>query len=408
MPEPNLHIAIQAEGSTALRSLLFRPLVHYALDLALNLPRRSLAVLAGGMEAQVRAACREYPALEYFDSLHALMASRRGSLLVLAGDAPLLRASSVREMLAQHGSRAAAFTFEADAGAYLLVIEPFRDAADLSQALSSGAPRGLRIERFRVRDAVEATRVRDSYTLWQAESAMRERVNHAFLRAGVGLRDPNSSFIDARCRIAAGVEIEPGTTLVNSKIDADVRVEAYCRIVDSEIGAGTRIKQGSYVEGSRIGRECLIGPYAHVRNQSRLGDRVRAGNFVEIKKSQLGEGTSAAHLAYVGDAQVGQRVNIGCGFITCNSDGGPVKQRTVIEDDVFIGSDSQAVAPVHLGAGSFIATGTTVVDDVPPEAFAISRGRQVTKLGYARKFRRSKAAEREATQASSRERDDKR
>src|SRR5581483_4751965 len=226
MTERAVHVAIQAEGHETLLPLLFRPILHYSLDLAYSLPRRSIAVLAGGREERLRAACREYPELECFGSLQALLGSRRGSMLVLAADAPLLRAASVRQMLAQHADRRAAFTFEADAGAYLFEIEPFRTAVDLARALQSGTTQGMRIDRFRVEDPREAIRVRDASTLWQAESAMRERVNHAYLAAGVRLRDPGTCFIDPRCRIAGSVEIEGGVFLVNSKLEADVRVEA--------------------------------------------------------------------------------------------------------------------------------------------------------------------------------------
>lgn len=389
MTEHAPHIVIQAEGSEALRTLLFRPVLHYALDTALRLSRRSLGVIVGARDAALKAVCREYPDLEFFDSLHSLLTSHRGRLLVLAADAPLLRPNTIQEMLEQHITRSAAFTFEADAGAYLFEIEPFRAASDLAHAIQDAASQGLRIDRFRVRDTTEGIRVRDARSLWQGESRMRERVNQSFLDSGVVFRDPETCFVDPRCRIAPGVEIEGGAVLVNSKLDAGVFVESICRIVQSEIGAGTVIKQGSYIVQSRIGRNCQIGPYAHVRRQSRLGDRTRAGNFVEIKNSRIGEETRAAHLSYIGDAEIGRRVNVGCGFITCNSDGGEAKHQTVIDDDVFIGSDSQAVAPVHLGAGSFIATGTTVVEDVPADAFAISRGRQVMKAGYARKYRKN-------------------
>ncbi|UPT75134.1 MAG: hypothetical protein M0D55_05325 [Elusimicrobiota bacterium] len=123
-----------------------------------------------------------------------------------------------------------------------------------------------------------------------------------------------------------------------------------------------------------------------MRPGTTLGDEVRLGNYVEVKNSSVGDRSKISHLSYVGDAEIGRDVNIGCGFVTCNSDGGPVKRRTVIEDGAFVGSASQAVAPVRLGAGCFVATGTTVTEDVPAGAMAISRGRQTTKAGYARKY----------------------
>ena len=130
-----------------------------------------------------------------------------------------------------------------------------------------------------------------------------------------------------------------------------------------------------------------MGPYAHLRPESRLESNVKIGNFVELKKSVMGEGAKASHLSYIGDAEIGKNVNLGCGFITCNFDGGPKKHKTIIEENVFVGSDSQVIAPVRIGAGSYVASGTTVTSDVPAESLVISRVRQVTKPGYARKYR---------------------
>jgi bifunctional UDP-N-acetylglucosamine pyrophosphorylase/glucosamine-1-phosphate N-acetyltransferase len=205
---------------------------------------------------------------------------------------------------------------------------------------------------------------------------------------GVYLQDPKTTVIDARSAIFRDARIEGGTTIVNSVLDAGVKVESGCRIVDSQIGEGSVIKQGSYIEDALAGKDCAVGPYARLRPGTTLGDHVRIGNFVEIKTSTIGRASKVSHLSYIGDCEMGQNVNVGCGFITCNYDGGPVKLKTVIEDGVFIGSDSQTIAPVRLGAGSFVATGTSVTEDVPPDSFVISRGRQVTKPGYAKKYRR--------------------
>jgi bifunctional UDP-N-acetylglucosamine pyrophosphorylase/glucosamine-1-phosphate N-acetyltransferase len=206
------------------------------------------------------------------------------------------------------------------------------------------------------------------------------------MRGGVALQDALTTFIDPRCRIGRDVRIESGCTVINSMLEDGVVLESFCRIVDCEIGRESLLRQGTCAEKSRVGRGCRAGPYARLRAGTRLDDDVWIGNFVEIKDSTLGSGTRAAHLSFIGDAQIGRNVNIGCAFVTCNSSGRPLKQRTVIEDDVFIGSSSQAIAPVVLGAGSFIATGTSVTENVPPDSFVISRGRQVTKPGYAKKY----------------------
>jgi bifunctional UDP-N-acetylglucosamine pyrophosphorylase/glucosamine-1-phosphate N-acetyltransferase len=153
------------------------------------------------------------------------------------------------------------------------------------------------------------------------------------------------------------------------------------------VGDESHLKAGCVCESSVIGEQVQLGPYAHLRPDSVVESQAKIGNFVELKKTRIGENTSVAHLSYLGDAEVGRRVNIGCGFVTCNFDGrvidGSRKHQTVIEDDVFMGSDCQTVAPVRVGKGSYVASGSTITEDVEPEALAIARSRQVNKPGYA-------------------------
>jgi bifunctional UDP-N-acetylglucosamine pyrophosphorylase/glucosamine-1-phosphate N-acetyltransferase len=160
---------------------------------------------------------------------------------------------------------------------------------------------------------------------------------------------------------------------------------------DVEVGKNVNLKTGTVAENSRIDDGAQIGPYAHLRPESQVGAHAKIGNFVELKKARVGEKTSVAHLSYLGDAEVGSGVNIGCGFVTCNFDGrvidGQRKHRTVIEDDAFIGSDCQTVAPVKIGKGAYVASGSTITENVESGALAIARSRQVTKPGYARKLR---------------------
>src|SRR5699024_6003994 len=140
------------------------------------------------------------------------------------------------------------------------------------------------------------------------------------------------------------------------------------------------------VEGAIIGNEVNIGPYAHIRPSSEIGDHVRVGNFVEVKQSKLGAGSKASHLSYVGDADIGADVNLGCGSVTVNYDGRK-KQETVIEDGAFIGCNTNLIAPVTIGKGAYIAAGSTITDPVPAEALSIARSRQTIKEGYARRFK---------------------
>jgi bifunctional UDP-N-acetylglucosamine pyrophosphorylase/glucosamine-1-phosphate N-acetyltransferase len=158
-----------------------------------------------------------------------------------------------------------------------------------------------------------------------------------------------------------------------------------------DVGSGCEIKAGTVGEDSIVGNDVKLGPYAHLRPESEVKSHAKIGNFVELKKAIIGEKTAISHLSYVGDAVVGERVNIGCGFVTCNYDGrvidGSRKHKTVIEDDVFVGSDCQAVAPVTLKRGSFVASGSTITETVEEDSLAIARSRQVNKVGYAKKLR---------------------
>jgi bifunctional UDP-N-acetylglucosamine pyrophosphorylase/glucosamine-1-phosphate N-acetyltransferase len=394
-----------------LTPVLFRPLVHYALDLVAGLPHQSVGVIVAPGDQDVRERCRPYEGLQFLrqgphgETLPALRAAEahmrepEADVLVLRGDMVYLEAEPVRELLARHARARALCTV--GEGALC-----FRKKALLSAAAEAAAKAGKEGNLFveaahalasgRGRSARPGTgavlAVNDLLELCHAEEVLRERINRAWLGKGVFLQDPRSTFIDPRTSIGRDVRIEAGTFLINSVLEPGVKVEGSCRIVDSQIGEGTTIKQGSYIEKSHVGHDCRVGPYAHLRPGTHLENAVSIGNFVEVKKSFIGTGTKASHLSYIGDAQVGMNVNVGCGFITCNFDGGPVKQRTIIEDFVFIGSDSQTVAPVKLGARSYVASGTTVTENVPPDSFAISRGRQVTKVGYAKKYRRKPSA----------------
>ena len=160
-------------------------------------------------------------------------------------------------------------------------------------------------------------------------------------------------------------------------------IHSFSRISNSKIGARSTVLESCVLDSSNLGEEVTLGPFSRLRPDSVLGDRVRIGNFVEIKKSTLGTDTKSQHLAYLGDATVGKDVNIGAGVITCNYDG-VRKYPTIIEDGAFVGTDSQLIAPVRIGKGAYIAAGSSITDDVPPESLAIARGRQTIKEGRAK------------------------
>jgi bifunctional UDP-N-acetylglucosamine pyrophosphorylase/glucosamine-1-phosphate N-acetyltransferase len=232
--------------------------------------------------------------------------------------------------------------------------------------------------------ADEVLGVNDRIQLSVAEAALRRRHAEGLMRAGATLRDPTR--IDVRGDLECGrdVIIDIGCIFEGTvRLGDGVHVESHCVIRDADIGAGSVILSHSLVEGANVGADCRIGPFARLRPEARLAEAVHVGNFVEVKKSDIGRGSKANHLTYIGDATIGSGVNIGAGTITCNYDG-VAKHRTVIYDDVFVGSDTQFVAPVEVGAGATVGAGSTITKDVPANELALSRARQTTIKGWQR------------------------
>jgi bifunctional UDP-N-acetylglucosamine pyrophosphorylase/glucosamine-1-phosphate N-acetyltransferase len=204
---------------------------------------------------------------------------------------------------------------------------------------------------------------------------------------GVTIFYPATCVIDSDVEIAPDTVIEPFVQILGrSRIGTNVRIRSYSVIRDSIIGNGVLIRPGCILEEARIGANAVLGPYSHLRPGSEIGEGAHVGNFVETKKIKLGKGSKANHLTYLGDAEIGAGVNIGAGTITCNYDG-VAKHTTVIEDGVFIGSDSTLVAPVRVGTNAYVAAASCVTSDVPEDALAIGRARQIVKEGWAREKR---------------------
>ena len=241
-------------------------------------------------------------------------------------------------------------------------------------------------------DANDLRGVNNLWELTDAESLMNQRLLKYWALKGVKFINSATISLDLTVELSAGVVVHPGAIIKgNTRIGNGSIIGPQVVLKDVEIGKEVWVKTGTVAESSRIDDFSQIGPYAHLRPESRVGSHVKIGNFVELKKAVIGDHTNVAHLSYLGDAQVGERVNIGCGFITCNFDGrvidGERKHKTVIEDDVFMGSDCQVIAPITIGKGSYVASGSTITADVEQGALAIGRSRQVTKKGYARKLR---------------------
>jgi bifunctional UDP-N-acetylglucosamine pyrophosphorylase/glucosamine-1-phosphate N-acetyltransferase len=217
---------------------------------------------------------------------------------------------------------------------------------------------------------------------------MRHRINTGLMRAGVTLVDPAATYIEASVRIGEDTVVHPGAHLRGATvIGRDCIIEPGAMLTDSVLADRVHIKAGSVIEGSEIGAGSAIGPMAHLRLGTVLVGENKVGNFVETKKARLGRKSQASHLTYIGDAEVGERVNFGCGTITCNYDG-TNKHQTTIGDDVFIGSDVQFIAPVTIGSGSLIGAGSTITQDVPADALALSRCEQKNIEGWAARKRK--------------------
>ncbi len=452
-----LHVLILAAGQgkrmqsntpKVLHRILFRPMIHYVLDLARAISPQSITTVVGFGSESVKSACSSYSELRFVDQVsqrgtgHAVLQAesvfegKRGTVLILSADVILLTPETVNRLIQQHRSSSASCTVltavlssptgygrvlrespekilairedkdcsleekritDVNSGIYCFEISALFSSLEsltdrnqsheyyLTDTIEILLNEQKKVTTISTDDPMEIMGINDRQALWRVESILQRRSNQKFFERGVTIRDVHTTYIDLRCNIEPDVDIEGGCTLVNSEVHAGTRIESGVRLIDSKVGRGCTIKQGSYIEGSEIDDACSIGPYARLRPGTQLKKEVKIGNFVEIKRSAIGSRSKASHLSYIGDAEIGQDVNLGCGFITCNFDG-TSKHRTIVEDGVFVGSDSQMVAPVKIGAGSYIASGTTVTDDVPNDSLVLSRVPQVTKSGYSKKY----------------------
>lgn len=241
---------------------------------------------------------------------------------------------------------------------------------------------GLTVSAMMTDDALETLGVNTRVQLAQATKVLQRRINHAHMLAGVTIVDPDLTWIAPGVRIGRDVEIAPLSFLLGETSIADgARIGPCTRITDSVVGACAVIDQ-SILVSARVGAEAMVGPGAYLRPGTVLGPKAKAGTSVEIKNSVIGAGSKVPHLSYIGDAEIGENVNVGAGTITCNYDG-KEKHRTVVGDNAFIGSDTMLVAPVEIGAGAVTGAGSAITRDVPPGALAVERSEQRTIGGWA-------------------------
>jgi bifunctional UDP-N-acetylglucosamine pyrophosphorylase/glucosamine-1-phosphate N-acetyltransferase len=253
---------------------------------------------------------------------------------------------------------------------------------------------GLGVQAHVAQDPVETMGINDRVQLSEARALLRDRLVEQHQRAGVTVVDPRSTWVDVDVRIEPDVTIRPGTQLHGrTAIAAGADVGPDSTLTDTEVGAGARVVKAHCV-GAVIGPEAAVGPYTYLRPGTRLGRGAKAGGFVEIKASTVGDGSKVPHLSYVGDATIGERSNIGAATVFVNYDGQD-KHRTAVGDDVRIGSDSMLVAPVTIGDGAYTAAGSVITDDVPAGALGVGRARQRNIEGWVarRRGRRTTAAD---------------
>lgn len=260
----------------------------------------------------------------------------------------------------------------------------------LTDVIGMAADEGVSIKTVHPQGEWEILGINSKVQLAELERIHQQRLAHALLEQGVRLADPARIDVRGTLRCGRDVSIDVGCIFEGDVDLAEgVQVGPYCVLSNVRVEAGARIAAFSHADASVIGPDCVVGPYARLRPGTTLAAEAHVGNFVEVKNSAIGPQSKANHLAYIGDATVGARVNIGAGTITCNYDGAN-KFRTVIEDDVFIGSDTQLVAPVTVGRGATLGAGTTLTKDAPADALTVSRARQVTISGWKRPQKQKK------------------
>jgi bifunctional UDP-N-acetylglucosamine pyrophosphorylase/glucosamine-1-phosphate N-acetyltransferase len=426
-----------------LHPLAGRPMLEHALDAAAALKPREIRVVHGHGGERVMGALASHAITwiaqaEQRGTGHAVKLGLRGVpardvVVVLYGDVPLVRPQTLKKLLAQAArGRLAVLTAEfADPAGYGRIIRGHRrevraiveerDATRAQRAIREvntgliACPAGALarlVARLRANNTQreyyltdvialavrsgqpvaavpaeseeEVLGINDKIQLAEAARILRRRTARTLMEAGVTLVDPERVDVHGTLSCGRDVVIHPDVLFEGSvTLGNGVVVEAFNRVRNSSVGAGTIIHTHCVIEAGEIGAGCEIGPYARMRPGVVLAAAVKLGNFVEVKKSSLGRGSKANHLSYIGDATIGEKVNIGAGMITCNYDGAN-KHQTVIEDDVFIGSDVQLIAPVTVGRGATIGAGATITKDVPPGELTISERKQVTRYGWKR------------------------
>lgn len=423
-----------------------KPMVQHVVDQVTKLHIQEMATVVGHGAEKVRAQLGDQSQYvlqeQQLGTAHAVMqadkilAGKEGVTIVVCGDTPLIRAETMESLFKHHEELSAKATIltakiddptgygriirnenglvekivehkdateaereinEINTGTYCFdnfaLFEALKNVSNdnvqgeyyLPDVIEILKKQGEVVTAFQTDEFEETLGVNDRVALAEAERIMRARTNEFHMRNGVTIIDPITTYIGTDVEIGQDTVIYPGTMLKGKTvIGADCEIGPNSEIDNSEIGEETVVRQ-SVVHKSSVGARVNIGPFAHIRPLSAISDDVKIGNFVEIKKAVFGKGSKASHLSYIGDAEIGSNVNIGCGSITVNYDG-KNKYLTKIEDDVFIGCNSNLVAPVTVGEGAYVAAGSTITRDVPGDALSIARSKQVNKENYVQKL----------------------
>ncbi|HEY7954190.1 MAG TPA: bifunctional UDP-N-acetylglucosamine diphosphorylase/glucosamine-1-phosphate N-acetyltransferase GlmU [Polyangia bacterium] len=426
-----------------------RPMIEYPVALAHALGSEQVVCVLGHQAAEVQAAVEDRFGkgqiavaiqAEQHGTGHAvqqaapLFEDHRGLLLVLYGDVPLLTEATLTRLIdTASAGILALITFEPEsprgygrvvrneAGKVTRIVEE-KDCSDaerrigecnagiycgpsrfILESLHALTPDNAQGELYLtdvvemaahelavatiLASAEEVMGVNDRVELARADRVMRLRLAERLMRDGVTVRDPERLYLEPGVVVGRDTELGPGVELRGrTAIGEGCRIEAGVVISDCTVGSRVHVKPYCVLGESVVGDDAHLGPFAHLRPGTVLDREVHLGNFVETKKTRLGRGSKANHLSYLGDAEIGAGVNVGCGTITCNYDG-YTKSKTVIEDGAFIGSDTQLVAPVTVGKGAVVAAGTTVTEDVPAGALALTRPKQIAVAGWAERKR---------------------
>lgn len=381
---------------------------------------------------------------------HAIMQAREAiknfsDVLVLSGDVPLIRPETIRSVLDFHRANHAAMTIlttepensfgygrvfrkpggneveaiveqkqlspeqrehrEINSGIYAFAVKPLLAHLDeiktdnphgeyyLTDIAAILAKAGEKVVAIKTDDAHEVLGVNTRRELALLDAHLRAQKCEQLMDAGVTIFKPETCVIDAEVEVAPDTVIEPFVQLLGAtRVGADCRIRSYSVLSNAILGDKVLVRHGCIIDGSVVQTGALLGPYCHIRPGSDVGEGAHVGNFVETKKARLGRGSKANHLTYLGDAEIGEGVNIGAGTITCNYDG-VNKFGTKIGDKAFVGSDSTLVAPLEIGEGAYIGAGSCITENVPSDALALGRGKQVIKDGWAK----AKRAERKKT-----------